>query len=62
MQAECVRRYLDTYEGKVREVGERFECDVIRFAEINSTKYGTLVVEVHEPSRPKRRTRRTTKE
>jgi hypothetical protein len=69
MIAMCVRAFLDAKTGEMRREGERFETDAERLADINSTKYGQLAVEVEEeaaeavtaPQKPKRTRRRTRK-
>lgn len=45
MRAKVIIRFEDMKAGKIREVGEVFICNASRFKEINSTKYGQLVVE-----------------
>jgi hypothetical protein len=58
MLVECVSRFRDLENGMMREVGTRFEVADLRFKQLNSTKYGTLVVEVPEAAeKPARRTR-----
>lgn len=45
MVVECVRAFLDLEAGEFRDVGDRFSVSADRYAEINGTKYGTLVKE-----------------
>ena len=47
MLAECVNRpFYDLKARTARNVGDRFECDEARLAEINSAGYGVMAVEV----------------
>lgn len=56
MIAECKVRFRDAETKKMHEAGDRFEVSPERFAAINGTKYGVLVVEVPE-KKPARRGR-----
>lgn len=55
MRVRCVRGFNDKKSGGRREEGDVFTVSAERFAEINSTKWGTLVEEVPQgkPSRRK---------
>lgn len=65
MIAECVVRFKDLEARKMREIGERFEVSVERFASLNSTKYGQVVrehvedapQEAAEPIKPRKSSR-----
>jgi hypothetical protein len=49
MRAVCVREFMDLKENVLRKEGETFTVSAERFAQINSTKYGTLA----EKAKPK---------
>lgn len=56
MRAKAIKPFVDKKEGVTRKLGDTFTLSAERFEEINSTKFGTLVVteEAAKPKKPKK--------
>lgn len=56
MKAKVLKPFVDKKEGVTRKLGDIFTLSAERFEEINSTKFGALVVteEAAKPKKPKK--------
>lgn len=51
MRARVIKPFIDKQEGVARSPGDTFTVSAERLAEINSTKFGILAVEVAAPKK-----------